>query len=117
MDPNAASPEKTPAKKKKNSTFPKERLYELQKNYRERKKQAVKNLERTLEATNQQMDAEKAVHAAALKEIVELKLRLASFRVKLQATSCELEETKIALNLVRLSIQCNKSNKFSQQAN
>lgn len=91
--------QKKPAK----STFPKERLYQLQKNYRERKKAKAKQLEGDLDAAKKQIDEKND-------EIVLLKLQVARFRVKLQAASCELEETRAALNFVRRFFCTGKSN-------
>ncbi len=88
-------------KERAKSTFPKERLYELQKNYRERKKEKVKKLENDLEAALLQIDAQKAALSAANEEIIQLKLQVASFRMKFQVANSELEETKIALNFLR----------------
>jgi chromosome segregation ATPase len=88
-------------KKRAKSTFPKERLYQLQKNYRERKKEKVKKLEEDLAAATSQIEAEKAALSAAMDEIYQLKLQLASFRMDSEATKFELARTCDVLNLLR----------------
>lgn len=92
-----------PPRKKKpgKSTFPKERLYQLQKNYRERKKDHVKKLERDLEDAKQEIAEGKAALKAAHHDIVQLKLQVAKFRFQFQVANSELEETKLALNFLR----------------
>jgi len=90
-----------PPKKPAKTTFPKERLYQLQKNYRERKKERVKKLESDLEEANREIDAGKVALAAARDEILQLKHTVASFRMKFEVASDELKETRHALNLLR----------------
>lgn len=67
-------------------------------------------LESDLEQAKQQIEAEKAALAAAHDEITQLKVRLGNFRVKFQATSSELEETKVALYFLRQSHACKLRN-------
>lgn len=80
-----------PTKKKTaKSTFPKERLYQLQKNYRERKKEHVKKLESDLEEARKHIAQQDAVIDAALDEIAQLRLEVQKYRADLQAAHCEL---------------------------
>jgi chromosome segregation ATPase len=88
-------------KTKSKTTFPKERLYQLQKQYRERKKEKVKKLEMDLDEARAKIEAEKAATDAAHAEIIQLKLQAASFRMKYEVATNELEETKFAMNLLR----------------
>jgi chromosome segregation ATPase len=90
-----------PVKKRAKPTFPKERLYQLQKNYRERKKEKMKKLEEDLAAATAQIETEKAALSVAKDEICQLKTQLASFRMDCEATKFELARTCDVLNLLR----------------
>ena len=87
--------------KRPKSTFPKERLYQLQKNYRERKKAAAKKNESELEEARALIQEQQEALAAARLEILQLKAQLTNFRIDFEITKNELVETKAALKLVR----------------
>ena len=88
-------------KQRPKTTFPKERLYQLQKNYRERKKAAAKKIETELEEARAQIQEQKNALEAAQYEILQLKAELAGLRIDFDITKKELVETKAALKIVR----------------